>query len=224
MSVIVLTGATKGLGRALIPHFVEAGHTVVACGRNQEQIEKLQHAFPKHSFSVVDVRDARAVSDWGKNTISRFGPPQWLINNAAVVNRPARLWEFSDIEIDELIDINIKGVINVVRAFVPEMVNNQSGVIVNLSSGWGRSTSPEVAPYCASKYAIEGLTLALADELPSNMAAVPLNPGIIDTQMLRKCWGEGASSYMQPVEWAKIAAPFILKLNPKHNGRSLTVS
>jgi len=106
---------------------------------------------------------------------------------------------------------------------VPAMVERKAGVIVNLSSGWGRGTSPEVAPYCASKYAIEGLTLALAQELPPGMAAVPLNPGVIDTAMLRQCWADGAASHPQPEAWAKVAAPFILRLGPKDNGRSLSV-
>jgi NAD(P)-dependent dehydrogenase (short-subunit alcohol dehydrogenase family) len=96
-------------------------------------------------------------------------------------------------------------------------------VIVNFSSGWGRSTDAEVAPYCATKWAIEGLTQALAQELPEGMAAVPLNPGIIDTDMLRSCFGASASSYPNPAEWAKRAVPFLLKLGPKDNGRQLTV-
>jgi len=63
---------------------------------------------------------------------------------------------------------------------VPAMVRRGQGVIVNFSSGWGRSTDAGVAPYCATKWAIEGLTQALAQELPPGMAAVPLNPGIIN--------------------------------------------
>ena len=96
-------------------------------------------------------------------------------------------------------------------------------MIVNLSSGWGRSTSPQVAPYCASKYAVEGLTLALAQELPAGMAAVPLNPGVIDTDMLRQAWADDAGGYPKAEAWAKRAAPFLLGLGPKDNGRSLTV-
>jgi NAD(P)-dependent dehydrogenase (short-subunit alcohol dehydrogenase family) len=96
-------------------------------------------------------------------------------------------------------------------------------VIVNFSSGWGRSVSPEVAPYCASKWAIEGLTKALAAELPEGMAAVPLNPGVIDTDMLRKCWGDGAAAHSNAAKWAETAAPFILGLGPRHNGQSVSV-
>jgi NAD(P)-dependent dehydrogenase (short-subunit alcohol dehydrogenase family) len=126
-------------------------------------------------------------------------------------------------EFNKLIDVNLKGVANVIRHFVPAMVARKKGVIVNLSSGWGRSTAAEVAPYCASKYAIEGLTKALAQELPEGMAAIPLNPGIIDTDMLRQVWSDGAAHYPKADEWAKVAAPFILRLGAKETGQSLSV-
>ena len=72
-------------------------------------------------------------------------------------------------------------------------------------------------------YAIEGLTLALAQELPDGMCAVPLNPGIINTDMLQSAWGEGASAYPSPEKWAAKAVPFLLKLSAKDNGKSLSV-
>jgi NAD(P)-dependent dehydrogenase (short-subunit alcohol dehydrogenase family) len=104
------------------------------------------------------------------------------------------------------------------------MVACQRGVIVNLSSGWGRGTAPEVAPYCASKYAMEGLTKALAQELPAGMAAVPLNPGVIDTDMLRQAWSDGAANFPKAEAWAKVAAPYILQLGSKDNGQSVSVT
>jgi NAD(P)-dependent dehydrogenase (short-subunit alcohol dehydrogenase family) len=119
-------------------------------------------------------------------------------------------------------DVNIKGVANVIRHFVPAMIGRGSGVIVNFSSGWGRSVSADVGPYCATKWAIEGLTQALAEELPKGLAAVPLNPGVINTEMLRSCFGGSAESFPTPDQWAKSAVPFLLKLGAKDNGRSLT--
>jgi NAD(P)-dependent dehydrogenase (short-subunit alcohol dehydrogenase family) len=187
-------------------------------------VQELRHAFPgPHVFEAVDVTDAAAVDSWAAEVLAKLGPPDLLINNAALMNTPAPLWEIDTAEFNSVIDVNIKGAFNCLKAFAPAMVKRGSGVIVNLSSGWGRSTSPEVAPYCATKYAIEGLTLALAQELPSGMAAVPLNPGVIDTDMLRQAWAEGASSYQKADQWAKKAAPFLLALGPKDNGRSLTV-
>ncbi|HSQ54750.1 MAG TPA: SDR family oxidoreductase, partial [Gemmata sp.] len=215
---------TRGLGRALVAEFVRGGHTVAGCGRSRGHIAELRSDFPgPHFFDAVDVTDLAAVTAWAAN-VEKHGSPDLLINNAALMNTPAPLWENDAAEFSTVIDVNIKGVFHSIKAFVPAMVKRGTGVIVNLSSGWGRSTSPEVAPYCATKYAIEGLTLALAQELPRGMAAVPLNPGVIDTDMLRQAWADGASSYPKPSEWAKRAAPFLLGLGAKDNGRSLSVS
>jgi NAD(P)-dependent dehydrogenase (short-subunit alcohol dehydrogenase family) len=223
--IIVLTGVTRGLGRSLVPHFAKSGHTVVGCGRSTEHVRELETQFPSpHHFDTVDVREGAAVSTWAKRVLEAVGPPDLLINNAALMNLPASLWDVPADEFDALFDVNVKGVANVIRAFVPAMVARKRGVIVNLSSGWGRSTSPGVAPYCASKYAIEGLTLALAQELPRGMAAIPLNPGIIDTDMLRQAWDTAAGSYPKAEQWATRAAPFLLGLGAKDNGRSITVS
>ena len=155
--------------------------------------------------------------------LAEIGPPDLVLNNAAIINRNAALWDVPVEDFDAVIDVNIKGVTNVVRHFAPAMIARQQGVIVNFSSGWGRSTSADVAPYCATKWAIEGLTQAMAQELPDSMAAVPLNPGIINTEMLQSAFGASASRYVDPVRWAEVAVPFLLQLSAKDNGESLSV-
>ncbi len=172
---------------------------------------------------MVDVTDDGQVRAWATEEIKAQGAPDLLVNNAALVNQNAPLWQVPAQEFDAVIDVNIKGVANVIRHFVPAMVKAGQGVIVNFSSGWGRSTNAEVASYCATKWAIEGLTRALAQELPKGMAAVPLNPGIIDTDMLRTSFGDAAGSYPSPQEWAKLAVPFLLRISPKDSGKPLTV-
>jgi NAD(P)-dependent dehydrogenase (short-subunit alcohol dehydrogenase family) len=222
--IIVVTGVTTGLGRAMAEELARLGHTVLGCGRSQKRIDELKEKFGKpHDFYSVDVSSDDAVKSWASVCLTTHAPPDLLINNAAVINKNACLWEVSAREFSEVIDVNIKGTANVIRHFAPSMVKRKSGVIVNFSSGWGRSTDAEVAPYCASKWAIEGLTQALAQELPSGMAAVPLNPGIVNTEMLRSTFGGSASNYPTADEWAKIAAPFLLRLGAKDNGQQLTV-
>ncbi len=221
---ILITGVSRGLGRAMAEEFIRLGHTVLGCGRSPDEITRLQKQFAApHDFAVVDVANDGQVAAWAKRILKSHGTPDLVLNNAGLINRNARLWEISALEFSQVIDVNLKGTANVIRHFAPEMVKRRSGVIVNFSSGWGRSTDAEVAPYCATKWAIEGLTQALAQELPPGMAAVPLNPGIINTDMLRSCFGGSASSYPTPRDWAKIAVPFLLKLGVLDNGRSLTV-
>jgi NAD(P)-dependent dehydrogenase (short-subunit alcohol dehydrogenase family) len=221
---IVLTGVTRGLGRAMAEGFAALGHTVIGCGRSAEAIDELRRTLGEsHDFAVVDVARDDQVRAWAERVIGRFGPPDLLVNNAAVMTRRAPLWEIPADEIDAIFDVNVKGVAHVVRHFVPAMIARRSGVIVNFSSAWGRSTSAEVAPYCATKWAIEGLTRALSKELPEGLAAVPLNPGIIDTALLRVALGEAAGKYLDPRAWAEAAVPFVLQLGPKDNGKPLTV-
>src|SRR6266481_3283391 len=175
--IILITGVTRGLGRAMAAEFIRLGHTVLGCGRTKNDVQQLRRQFERpHDFCVVDVSSAQQVKSWAARVLKSHGPP------------------------------------NVVRHFVPAMVELKSGVIVNFSSGWGRSTNAEVAPYCDSKWGIEGVTQALAQELPTGMAAVALNPGIINTEMLQSCFGGSASGYASPSEWAKTAVPFLLKI------------
>jgi NAD(P)-dependent dehydrogenase (short-subunit alcohol dehydrogenase family) len=207
----------------MVDEFVRLGHTVLGCGRSNEGIEQLRRqAGPPHDFAAVDVASDNEVKTWADRLLSSHGPPDLLLNNAGVINRNAPLWKISAREFAQVIDVNVKGMANVIRHFVPEMISRKRGVIVNFSSGWGRSADAEVAPYCASKWAVEGLTQALAHELPSGLAAVALNPGIINTEMLRSCFGGSASGYLSPAEWARSAVPFLLKLGPGDNGKPLT--
>lgn len=222
--VILISGVTRGLGRAMTDEFIRLGHRVLGCGRSSEAIRELnQRHGPDNRFEVVDVTHDAEVRGWAERCLKQAGPADLLLNSAALINRNAPLWEVPAEEFSAVIDVNIKGVANLIRHFVPAMVEKESGVIVNFSSGWGRSTDPGVAPYCATKWAMEGLTQALAQELPQGMAAIPLNPGIIDTDMLRSCFGVEAGNYPTAAEWAQAAVPWLLGLGPRDNGRSLTV-
>lgn len=223
MKKVVITGVSQGLGKSMALYFAKSGFVVHGCGRNAKALEDLSVQLPApHVFRVVDVSNDAEVAAWSSN-VFEDGAPDMLINNAAVIARPAALWKLSSGEVDSVIDVNIKGTIHVIRHFVPAMINQGRGVIVNFSSGWGRSTSPDVATYCASKYAIEGLTASLAQELPTGLAAVSLNPGIIHTKMLKTCFGDSASEYPSPEEWIISAGPFLKNLSSRHNGMALTV-
>ena len=221
---ILITGVSRGLGLSMCHEFDRIGCRIAGCARNVDAVTQLSRDLPGHFFRVVDVADMDQVDQWATDLDAEGFVPDLLLNNAAIINQNANLWEVPVDEFNKMIQVNIFGSFAILRAFLPKMIHHGSGGIVNFSSTWGRSTSPQVAPYCATKYAIEGLTQSLASELPENVFAVALNPGIINTEMLQTCFGESAAAYQNADEWAKTAVPFLLSLGPTDNGRSLTVS
>ncbi|GAQ88974.1 NAD(P)-binding Rossmann-fold superfamily protein [Klebsormidium nitens] len=223
--VIVVTGVSKGLGQSLAVELASRGHTVVGCARSEAAVKELADRLgDRHSFSAVDVAADKEVKSWADATVERFGVPDILVNNAGLINKNAPLWEVPVEEFDAVIDVNIKGTANVIRHFVPHMVAKQKGVIVNMSSGWGRSAAPDVAPYCTTKWGVEGMSRSLARELPRGCIAVALNPGVINTDMLQSCFGSSASMYQTPDTWSRDAADLILSINVNDNGSSMTVT
>ena len=221
--IVAITGVSRGLGQAMVAEFSALGWTVCGCCRDAKAVTALRSAYgAPHYFQQADVTEEKHVASFCAEVLERLGPPDLLLNNAAIVNHNAPLWEVSAKEFSDVIDVNIKGTAAMIRHLAPAMIQRGSGVIVNFSSGWGRSTSPEVAPYCATKWAIEGLSQAMSQETGGKVAVVALNPGIIDTEMLRSCFGPSAADFPGPKAWAKHAVPFLAALGPKDNGKALT--
>lgn len=221
---ILITGISKGLGRALLERFYEEGHTVIGCARSQSSIHQLKVQFENSYFDVVDVADSRAVDKWSEQVLSEVGAPDLVINNASIINHPAPLWDISPNEFDSVVKINIEGCFNVIRYFVPSMVERGSGIIVNLSSGWGRHGGAFFGPYCASKFAVEGMTQSLAEELPKGMCVIAFSPGVVNTDMLNVASPDTAHLAPSPNDAAKKMAPFFLSLDERSNGKSIDIS
>lgn len=223
MKHVLITGCTRGLGLAMARSFAAKGWTVSGCGTTASAVAALSKELGEgHFIKTCDVTSVESVTAFAKQILDAKGAPDLLLNNAAVINPNAPLWEVSPEDFSRVIDVNLKGIHLVIRAILPAMITRGTGVIVNFSSGWGRSTSPEVAPYCCTKWGVEGLTQALAQELPSGLAAIALNPGIIDTDMLQSCFGGSASDFPDATTWAIKAVPFLERLGPRDNGRALT--
>ncbi|KAK7376398.1 hypothetical protein VNO78_34683 [Psophocarpus tetragonolobus] len=226
---VLITGVGKGLGRALALELASRGHTIIGCSRSQDNLTSLQSQLSSsnenHLFINADVRSNESVQDMARVVMEKNLVPDIIVNNAGTINKNNKIWEVPVEEFEAVMDTNVKGTANVLRHFIPVLINAKKveGIIVNMSSGWGRSGAALVAPYCASKWAIEGLTKSVAKELPQGMAVVALNPGVIHTDMLSSCFGASASLYQPPHSWALKAATLILNLTPSDNGASLTV-
>ena len=222
--VVVITGVSRGLGAALVAPLMAAGHTVVGCARSPDVVWDLgvKHPAP-HRFSIVDVNDDQAVKRWSAETFSTLKAPDLLLNNAGIINANAPLWQVPPDEFEQVMKVNVNGPYTVIRHFLPAMIALGEGIVVNMSSGWGRVGAADVAPYCASKWAIEGMSQALAQELPAGLACIALNPGVIETDMLHSCFGDSASDAPGTDDWARRAVPYLLSLDVSHNGQSLSV-
>ncbi|KAI3993244.1 hypothetical protein MKX01_009987 [Papaver californicum] len=233
---ILITGVSKGLGKALALEMAKRGHTIIGCSRSQDKLDSLQTELTssstqtsspireiKHLLMKADVRSDGSIAELAKLVMESKCLPDIIVNNAGTINKNNRIWEVPAEEFDAVIDTNIKGIANILRHFMPHMVEIKKGIIVNMSSGWGRSGAAQVAPYCASKWAIEGMTRSVAKEVPEGMAIVALSPGVVNTDMLASCFGASASVYQAPESWAPKAAAMILNLTPADNGASLTV-
>ncbi|WOB44353.1 SDR family oxidoreductase [Thermoleptolyngbya oregonensis NK1-22] len=234
---IAITGVGQGLGRSLAHRFITLGHTVCGCDLDGGAIAQLQQQyaaphqfqsdpfqsrlFQSHLFQSVDVTRPDQVNAWAESILEQ-GAPDLLINNAGYTPPMAAFWDLPAVEFDRTLAVNVQGVVNVLRAFLPAMVAQQRGIIVNLSARWGRQGAANAAAYCASKWAIEGLTQAIALELPAGMAAVTFSPGAVHTHALEVVYGaEKAATYPSPDEWAEQAAETLLAIAPEQNGQAL---
>ncbi|PFE96050.1 short-chain dehydrogenase [Bacillus thuringiensis] len=221
---VIITGVTKGLGRAMVDRFHELGWNIYGCGRSKDKIEELKKQYSKiHDFQVIDVSDSQQVNNWANYILNRHTAPDMIINNASIVNQNAQLWKITAQEFENVMNVNVNGVVNVIRAFVPTMVARKEGIIINMSSSWGREGEAELAPYCASKFAIEGITKSMALELPHGMAVVALDPGgSISTPMLKSCAPQYINESPTPETWSHKATQYILNITIDKNGDSLT--
>ncbi|GAB4847444.1 hypothetical protein Ancab_026501 [Ancistrocladus abbreviatus] len=232
---VLITGVSRGLGRALALELAKRGHSIIGCSRSQDKLNSLQADLHSpssasssssdghHLLMNVDVRSNSSVEELAKVVMEKKRIPDIIVNNAGTINRNNPIWEVPVEEFDTVIDTNVKGIANVLRHFIPLMIERKHGIIVNMSSGWGRSAAAQVAPYCASKWAVEGLSRSVAKELSGSVAIIALSPGVVHTEMLESCFGSSANVYPTPDEWAPRAATMILNLTAADNGASLTV-
>jgi 3-oxoacyl-[acyl-carrier protein] reductase len=204
----VVTGASRGIGRATAVAFAKAGARVVGCARKAEgesfvdDLNADQRA--RCRLLSCDVRDAGQVGRLRDQVEGEFGPVDVLVNNAGIVARAA-LEELSEHTWNDVVASNLTGTFLVTRAFLPGMKARRGGRIINLSSVAGRAGTPMLSAYCSAKHGVVGLTRSLAEELRDHGIAVnAICPGSVDTEMLGQGM-PGATPKMTPADVAAVA-------------------
>ena len=184
MTVAVVTGASRGIGRAIAVRLGERGFDVALWARDAAGLAETQRLVPRSRPFVVDVVDSAAVAAAAIG-VREMGAVGVVVNNAGNVLRKATA-EITDAEWSRVIAVNLDGTFRVTRAFLPDLIATH-GRIINIASRAGREGTPMLAAYCAAKHGVVGLTRSLAEELRTAKVCVnAICPGSVDTQMLRE--------------------------------------
>ena len=175
--VILITGCSTGIGRDLAQRLAQSGYTVVATARHVESMNDLPVALKL----PLDVSQMDSVKGAVEHTLRQFGRIDVLVNNAGYALRGA-LEEVPDKKVQQMFDVNVFGVLRMIRAVVPQMRKQQSGRIINISSIAGKLSTPVNGTYSATKFALEALSDALRQELaPFEIQVIVVEPGAIKT-------------------------------------------
>lgn len=228
-SRFLITGASRGIGRALAETLLGAGARVVISGRDEQRLEEARATLAESAGERVralrgDVAVESEAAHMVDYTVEHFGGLDAVVNNAAILSPPAPILETPADTWREVLEVNVVGTVNVIRQALPALEANGGGLIVNLSSTWGRTAARDVAPYCASKFAVEALTQSLAAEVPAGIVAVALNPGIINTAMLACAFQSDVSAYPSPASLGPAWLALFERADASWNGRSLDLA
>jgi NAD(P)-dependent dehydrogenase (short-subunit alcohol dehydrogenase family) len=215
-STVVITGAGRGIGRAVALRLAGEGYRLALAARTVAQVEETARLCRARGVQAVvaqvDVADETQVNHWAAQVIADMSPVGALINNAGVFLDRAVL-ETEPAEWDRVMDINVRGAYLCTRAFAPAIIAAGGGHIVNMSSTSGKRGYARQGAYCASKYALLGLTKVLALELRDQGVHVSaLCPGGVDTELVRGHLDR--PDWLQPEDVADAVA-FLLKLPPR---------
>jgi NAD(P)-dependent dehydrogenase (short-subunit alcohol dehydrogenase family) len=198
MKTVIITGSNRGIGFETAVAFGRAGYKVFATMRNPENADTLKQKIKEESLPItilaMDVDSDESVKE-GINTILQKGSVDVLVNNAGI-GRHGSIEELAMADFKAVMETNYFGVLRCIKAVLPHMRENRTGCIINISSVSGRLSSSPLGPYAASKYALEAVSEALAQEVkPFNIRVAIVEPGIIDTEMAQDVTVDDNSIY-----------------------------
>ncbi|WP_419859711.1 SDR family NAD(P)-dependent oxidoreductase [Candidatus Palauibacter sp.] len=187
----LVTGASSGIGEAIARRLADDGANLVLWARRAERLTRLAEAITAQSgvtveIGAVDIRDRDAVRGEAERLGAALGVPDILVNNAGLAAGMALVQDAEVDDWDLMIDTNVKGLLYVTRAFLPAMVERDSGQVVNIGSITGRQVYPGGSVYAATKYAVQAITEGTnLDVLGTGVRVSGVHPGLVETEFAR---------------------------------------
>lgn len=188
---VIITAGASGIGYATLECFLETGARVAICDIDQQKLEEVKERYPDVMIARVNVAESEEVRTFVEDVASGFGSIDAVVNNAGIAGPTAAIEDIADEDWLPSFDVNIHGVFYLLRSVVPVMKAQESGAIINISTGSTFTLPLNRSPYIASKWAVEGLTRAAARELgPSNIRVNGIRPGVVDGERMRRVLAE----------------------------------
>lgn len=186
--LIAITGASSGIGKAAAEKFSMEGHPLLLMARRVERMEAL--ALPDCICKKVDVIQLKEVKEAIAEAEKKYGPVDCLVNNAGVL-ASGNFSTQSPQDWENMLNVNVKGVLNGMHAILPEMIKRQAGTIININSGGGKRPYPGSAVYCGTKYAVKAITETVRQEVAKdNVRLIGIFPGFVETEMTNPKYDE----------------------------------
>lgn len=208
--VALVTGANRGIGRAIARAFAAEGAQVAVTGRSldacQQVAEEIRAAGGAARAYALDVTDDASVAAASAAAWDELGGVDVLVNSAGIIQYDTPVWQTSIEDFDRMMQVNLRGTFLVCHHLAPRMKQRGQGVIINMGSSSARMADDDLGPYTASKWAVAGYTTSLARSLrPHGVRVNGINPGWVDTQMSRDFQAEGDPDWSDPREIAACA-------------------
>ena len=193
---ILITGATSGIGEATFRHAIKNGHTVFITGRNEEILKKLATENERTFYLKTDVTNIAEVKNLADTVIEKMGGIDVLLNNAGI-GIFDKLIDSDLIDWHKMIDVNIKGVLNVLHYFLPHLIET-NGQVINLGSVASHHVFPESGVYCATKHAVLAISESLRAELSKKIRVTTISPGSVNTPFIDQTKNSDLLSKFKP--------------------------
>ena len=208
--VVLITGAGRGIGRAIALAFAKEGARVAVTGRSMDRlapvVDEIRAAGGEAEAFLLDVTQADDAPRVAGKVVEAWGRIDILVNNAGVITYDTPVWATTVEQWDEVMNANLRGMFLVCHGVIPHMMEREQGIIINIGSSSGRQPEGDYGAYVASKYGVVGYTASLAHSLRSHGIRVNgINPDWVDTDMARASHPEGDPDWITGEEIAQAA-------------------